>query len=31
LCQQDVYVWKAYVKLNNGREFKQTGDVTLLR
>lgn len=31
LCQQDVYVWKAYVKHNNGREFRKTGDVTLLR
>lgn len=30
LCQQDVYVWKAYVKLNNGKTFKKTGDVTLL-
>ncbi len=31
LCQQDVYVWKAYVRHNNGREFRKTGDVTLLR
>jgi gliding motility-associated-like protein len=31
LCQQDVYIWKAYVKLNNGKEFNKTGDVTLLR
>ena len=31
ICQQGVYVWKAYVKLNNGKEFKKTGDVTLLR
>jgi hypothetical protein len=30
LCQQDVYVWRAYVKLNNGKVFKKTGDVTLL-
>ncbi|MGZ4078621.1 MAG: PKD domain-containing protein, partial [Bacteroidia bacterium] len=31
LCQQDVYVWKAYVRLNNGKKFNKTGDVTLLR
>jgi large repetitive protein len=31
LCPQDVYVWKATVKLNNGKTFKKTGDVTLLR
>ncbi|MDP1746651.1 MAG: PKD domain-containing protein, partial [Bacteroidota bacterium] len=31
LCQQDVYVWKAYVKLNNGKVFNKSGDVTLLR
>ncbi|MFL5763603.1 MAG: PKD domain-containing protein [Bacteroidia bacterium] len=31
LCQEDVYVWKALVKLNNGKVFKKTGDVTLLR
>ena len=31
LCQQDVYIWKAYLKLNNGKEFNKTGDVTLLR
>jgi gliding motility-associated-like protein len=31
LCQQDVYIWKAYVKLNNGKTFNKTGDVTLLR
>ena len=31
LCQQGVYIWKAYAKLNNGKEFKKTGDVTLLR
>ncbi|MDF2437336.1 MAG: hypothetical protein K0Q95_1712 [Bacteroidota bacterium] len=31
LCQQDVYIWKAYLKLNNGRTFNKTGDVTLLR
>jgi gliding motility-associated-like protein len=31
LCQQDVYVWKAYVKLNNGKVFRKSGDVTLLR
>ncbi|HLC83707.1 MAG TPA: PKD domain-containing protein, partial [Bacteroidia bacterium] len=31
LCQQDVYIWKAYIKLNNGRTFNKSGDVTLLR
>ncbi|MBA4239321.1 MAG: hypothetical protein C0448_01245 [Sphingobacteriaceae bacterium] len=31
LCQMGVYVWKAYVKLNDSRIFKKTGDVTLLR
>ncbi|MES2139781.1 MAG: PKD domain-containing protein [Bacteroidota bacterium] len=31
ICQQDVYVWKAYVKLNNGKEFNKNGSVTLLR
>jgi len=29
LCEQDVYIWKAYVKLNNGKVFRRTGDVTL--
>jgi len=31
LCQQDVYVWKAYIKLNNGKIFNKSGDITLLR
>ncbi len=31
LCQEDVYVWKAYVKLNNGKVVHKSGDVTLLR
>jgi len=31
LCQQDVYVWKAFIKFNNGKTFNKTGDVTLLR
>jgi gliding motility-associated-like protein len=31
ICQIGVYVWKAYVKLNNGKTFNLTGDVTLLR
>lgn len=31
LCQLGAYVWKAYVKLNNGKVFNKTGDVTLLR
>ncbi len=31
ICQQDVYIFKAYVKLNNGKVFYKNGDVTLLR
>ena len=31
LCQQDVYVWKANVKLNNGKEYNLCGNLTLLR
>jgi gliding motility-associated-like protein len=31
LCQQDVYIWQASLKLNNGKTFNKTGDVTLLR
>ncbi len=31
ICQQDVYVWKAKIKLNNGKMFNKNGDVTLLR
>ncbi len=31
LCQQDVYIWKAFLKLNNGKEYNKSGDVTLLR
>lgn len=31
ICQQDVYIWKAYIKLTNGKRFNKTGDVTLLR
>ncbi len=31
LCEQAVYVWKAKVKMFDGREFTQVGDVTLLR
>ena len=31
ICQVDVYVWKAYVKLNNGKIFNKSGDVTLLK
>lgn len=30
LCSQDVYVWKAYIKLNNGKEYKKNGNLTLL-
>lgn len=31
ICQQDVYIWKASIKLNNGKIFNKSGDVTLLR
>ena len=31
LSQQDVYVWKAVAKFNDGRIFNKAGDVTLLR
>jgi gliding motility-associated-like protein len=31
ICEQDVYIWKAYIRLNNGKKFNKTGDVTLLR
>lgn len=31
LCEQGVYVWRAYVRLNDGKEFNKNGDVTLLR
>ncbi|MGB3949337.1 MAG: PKD domain-containing protein, partial [Bacteroidia bacterium] len=29
-CQQDVYVWKAYVRLSNGKVFEKVGNVTLI-
>lgn len=31
IVQQGVYIWKAYLKLNNGKEINKSGDVTLLR
>lgn len=31
LCEQGVYIWKAAVKLTNGKTFNKTSDVTLLR
>ncbi|PBQ34542.1 hypothetical protein CNR22_23080 [Sphingobacteriaceae bacterium] len=31
ICQVGVYFWKAHIKLNDGREFKTTGDLTLLK
>ncbi|MES2284803.1 MAG: PKD domain-containing protein [Bacteroidota bacterium] len=31
ICQQDVYIYKAYVKLNNGKVVYKNGDVTILR
>lgn len=30
ICQQDVYIWKAFIKLNDGRKFDLNGNVTLL-
>ena len=30
LCQQDVYVWKAYAKFIDGKTVNRVGDVTLL-
>ena len=31
LCQQDVYIWRAFVKLNNGKAYYKNGNLTLLR
>ncbi len=31
LCPQDVYIWRAFVKLNNGKVFNKNGNLTLLR
>ncbi len=31
ICQMGVYIWKASVKLNDGKEFSKSGDLTLLR
>ncbi len=31
ICQQDVYVWKAYVKLNDGRVINKNGNIILLQ
>jgi gliding motility-associated-like protein len=31
VCTQDVYIYKAYLKLNNGKTYAMTGDVTLLQ
>jgi hypothetical protein len=30
ICPQDVYIWKAFIKLNDGRQFDRNGNVTLL-
>lgn len=31
LCEQGVYIYKAHIKLNNGKVYNKTGDVTLLK
>ncbi len=31
LCENGVYAWKAFVKLNDGKVFIKSGDVTLIR
>jgi PKD repeat protein len=31
LCEQDVYIWRAAGKFNDGKTFRLKGDVTLLR
>ncbi|MDO9188068.1 MAG: PKD domain-containing protein [Bacteroidia bacterium] len=31
LCPQDVYIWRAFIKLNNGKIFNKNGNLTLLR
>ncbi len=31
LCENGVYAWKAFVKLNDGEVFIKSGDVTLIR
>ena len=31
ICPQDVYIWKAFIKLNTGKIFEKNGNLTLLR
>ncbi|MCE9540822.1 MAG: gliding motility-associated C-terminal domain-containing protein, partial [Bacteroidetes bacterium] len=31
LCPQDVYIWRAFIKLNNGKVYNKNGNLTLLR
>ncbi|MES2591172.1 MAG: choice-of-anchor L domain-containing protein [Bacteroidota bacterium] len=31
ICQQDAYVWKAFVKLNDGREINKNGNIIILQ
>jgi len=31
LCENGVYAWKAFVKLNDGKVFIKSGDATLIR
>ncbi|MGB3949052.1 MAG: PKD domain-containing protein, partial [Bacteroidia bacterium] len=30
ICQQDVYIWRAFLKLNNGKEYEKNGNLTLI-
>lgn len=30
LCQQDAYIWRAFIELNNGKTFEKNGSLTLL-
>jgi hypothetical protein len=30
-CENGVYAWKAFVKLNDGKVFIKSGDATLIR
>ncbi|MES2592741.1 MAG: PKD domain-containing protein [Bacteroidota bacterium] len=30
LCPQDVYIWKAFIKLNNGKTFDKNGNIMII-